>query len=267
MPYTKIIQSGDLVEEWVYERVPAVETRDTKKPRRKSLFPTERRADSILRCKDAFKRLVRANLSRQGGYPALMTVNMREIVDISVGYAFYTQFSKNLRRRFGDHVSLLSVPEFQQRGALHFHTLIWGLPPSLPCRFSKSFYWDKVGKKHRRHVCPKKRNCERKLRTLSRFWPHGFLDIVETDGSPRLSTYLSKYMSKAMHDERLVGKRAYTSSGELLRPVSLNRPAHIELAKDQWGMVGDNLLHARREYDTLFLGRCVKSDYLLQLPS
>jgi len=260
MAYIKLIQSGTLVETWEFERSPP-ERRVSKKPRVRRVFRTERRADNIVRCRDSFRRLVRANLSPVEP-PALLTMTIRDVGPVADAYGQYTVFGRDLRRRFGDGLKWVAVPEFQKRGAVHFHVLIWGLPPLLPCKISRKFYYDKTGKKHRKHTCPPGRSCERATRILGGLWPWGFLDIVETDGSPKLSTYLAKYMSKAMHDQRLLGKRAYSASRNVLRPVLLNTPLSVATARGVLGLGGvDNALSKIREYDTLFLGRCIYSSY------
>jgi len=264
MTYTKAIQSGTLFEIWEYERAPNPDRLIRRKPRIRRVFRRERRADSILKCKASFVRLVRANLGQERP-PALMTMTMHGIEDVDVSYRAYTLFGKRLRTMFGSHLSWLAVPEFQKRGAVHFHVLIWGLPPELPCLYSESFYTDKVGKRHRKHVCPKTRKCERNTRSLVPIWGHGFLDIVETDDNPRLSSYLGKYMSKAMHDKRLLGKRAYSASRNVLRPVSLNTSVSISIAKDVLEVPVDNPPLQEREYDTMYLGRCVYKSYSLEL--
>jgi len=259
MAYVKLILSGDLVEEYEYELSPNPDRlKRTRKPRRR-VFTVERRADSIKACRRAFSRLVRANLETA---PALATLTIVEVGSISDAYREYTLFGKRMRTMFGKDLRMIAVPEFQKRGAVHFHVLIWGLPSALPCLFSKSFYFDATGKRHRKHICPVERACERNTRTVANIWARGYVDIVETDGSPKLSTYLAKYMQKAMHDVRLVGKRAYSATRNVLRPLSLNTSFQVAYARDE--LIGDNTLDSLKEYDTLFLGRCVYKRYLIK---
>jgi len=258
--YTKVIQSGDLVEEWTFERAPA--PKKAPKPRIKRVFRQERRLDNVKRSANAFRRLVRANL-RPGATPALMTLTTALNEDIDAGYKYFTLFGKQLRKNFGNELVWVAVPEFQKRGAVHFHVLIWGLPPEIPCVLSREFYTDKTGKKHRKHVCLKGSGCERNTRTLAPLWGRGFLDICETDGNTRLSSYLAKYMSKAMHDKRLVGKRAYSATRNIVRPSSFNTPFQIRLAYEAISLGVDNSPFKTKEYDTLFLGRCVYKSYLI----
>jgi len=238
--YTKIIQAGNSIEQWTYEREPNPDRLNRKKPRTKAIFRLERRADNIVRCRNSFRRLVQANLS-EANPPALLTLTMAEIVEIGDAYRAYTLFCKRLRGVYGSGISWIAVPEFQKRGAVHFHILIFGLP------------YEAI------------RN-ERRTRDLANIWGLGFCDIKKTDGSGKLASYLAKYMSKAMHDIRLMGKRGYSASRNVLRPVSLNSPFQIRVFRDVWGLAGDNGLVREREYGTLFLGRCVYKQFTVETP-
>lgn len=259
--YTKVIKSGDLIEEWTFERAPA--PKKSPKPRVKRVFRQERRLDNVKRAANSFRRLVRSNL-KPGVHPALMTLTTAENEDIEEGYKHFTAFGKRLRKNFGNELVWIAVPEFQKRGAVHFHVLIWGLPSKIPCVLSREFYTDKTGKKHRKHVCIKGSGCERDTRTLAPLWARGFLDICETDGNTRLSSYLAKYMSKAMHDKRLLSKRAYSASRNVVRPSPFNTAFQIRMAYEANGLTVDNSPFKTREYDTLFLGRCVYKSYLVE---
>jgi len=265
VPYTKLIQSGTLVEEWEFQREPSPDRLLKKKKPIRRLYPRERRPDAIIAARKRFQRLVRANLSERKP-PALLTLTTRDIVGISEGYALYTRFCKDLRREYGLlTLRWVAVPEFQKRGAVHFHILMWGLPDDWPCILSKNLYTDKAGKKKRRHVCPKARSCERRTRRLANLWGTGYADLVLTDGNARISSYLAKYMSKALHDKRLIGKRGYSASRNIVRPVSLNTPFQISIAKEDWGIGGDTPVALYREYDTVWLGRCVYKQFIVDI--
>lgn len=265
MAYSKLIQSGEFVEEWEYEREPDVISRGvTRKPRVKKIYRQERRFDSILAARRSFQRLVRANI-REGEPLGLLTLTTEQNTTVSDGYKQYTRFASELRRRF-HMVKIIAVPEFQRRGAVHFHALVWGLPDELLCSLSRTFYLDRLGKKKRTHACPESKPCERRTRILARIWRVGFLDLVATDSSPRLVAYLAKYMSKALHDKRLMGKRAYTATRNVVRPMSLNTAYQIYCAKVEWGFLepgGIPPLVQYKEYVTMFLGRCVYKSYVL----
>jgi len=236
--YTILKRSGSMVEEYVYERAPAPK-KGPRKPRRRRIVRM-RRADNISRLRGNFGRLVRANLSLDNP-PCLLTLTMRDVVSVDIAYKCLTRFFVKFRRVYGRDIGWAVVPEFQKRGAVHFHALIFGL-------------------KHEAY------KDERSTRAIANLWGQGFVDTLATDGSPKLATYLSKYMSKAMHDYRLVGKKAYSASRNLMRPVSLSSDCTL---KQAWAMFKgdietvDKSLDDVKEYGTLWLGRCVYKRYTI----
>lgn len=263
MAYTKVVQSGTLVEIWRYEREPSPKRLINPRPRRK-FAPRRRRPDHIKRCKGQFRRLVRANLGPHVA-PDLLTLTIAEnIEDIATAYNMFTAFAHVLKKKFGTSIKWIAVPEFQKRGAVHFHVLIWGLSPDLACQLGTGYYIDKNGKRIKRHACTPSRQCERRSRYLAGVWKAGYVDLVRTDGSVKLSSYLAKYMSKAMHDDRLIGKRAYSASRNILRPVSLVSDFQIKHALSLWGVTVDNPPLQKKEYGTEFLGRCDYKSYLIE---
>jgi hypothetical protein len=165
---------------------------------------------------------------------------MRDVVSVAEAYKAFTAFGVKLRRQLERDISYIAVPEFQKRGAVHFHVLVFGLGNEAI-------------------------TAERRTRFFANLWGHGFLDLLGTDGSPKLASYLAKYMSKAMHDRRLVGKRAYSASRNVLRPVLANTALQLSVCFADWGLnTVDNPIAMQKEYDTLFLGRCVYKQFIVE---
>lgn len=231
--HTKILISGDEVEYYEYENdLPSTKrsSRVSKTPKNERKSERKgRRRDNIYRSKRAFQRLVRSNLSR--GTPALLTLTMREVVDLRTAYRSYTKFGQRYRYAFGSDIAWIGVPEFQKRGAVHFHVLVWGLSDETI-------------------------ETERSTRKIASLWREGFVDIIKTDGNAKLATYLSKYMSKAMQDKRLLGARAYFSSRNVLRPMLFNTPLQVGFALQEWDINNQEVVE-KKEYATLYLGRAV----------
>lgn len=236
--YTKIIRSGTLLERWEYQIAPDFERLSEPKEKKKRSRAIERRDDNIKACRQAFFRLVRANLFEERP-PILLTLTYRENkTDIAEAYEDFTRFGKRMRTAYGSGIAWVAVPEFQKRGAVHFHVLVFNIDNGIV-------------------------EAERRTRAIANIWGNGFVDAIKTDGNAKLSTYLAKYMQKAMHDPRLLGKRAYSASRNVLRPVHLNTPFQISHAYQEWDLVeGEGLVKAR-EYDTLFLGRCLYKQFVL----
>lgn len=255
--YTKIIRSGNQIEVYQYEKRRFVSKRirgaDTY---RKTTSRTKaRRPDSIRRASKAFRRIVRSNLAGDA-CPVLLTLTMRQKLPYPASCKLFTQFIARLRRRYGAAVRYIAVPEFQKRGAVHWHLLIWGLPAGSGC----TGYVKRQGKyTYFVETCPPEKDCERKTRSLARLWLRGFADCIETDGHAKLIGYLTKYLSKAMHDLRYGGTKAYYASRNVMRPMSVAGNSLIDYIEE---LVPVDMppLH-QREFDTEWLGRCIYKQY------
>jgi hypothetical protein len=172
---------------------------------------------------------VSANLSKEN--PLLLSFTYsKNMTDITIGWKDYRKFIQRLRNKFGKNFKYIAVPEFQKRGAVHFHVLFWGLPEEIN---------------------PKD---ERINRTMAKVWGHGFVDVKNTDGHEKLSGYLAKYMAKAFTDKRLKNQKAYMPSKNVKRPViTRNALVLYELMEN----VGENDLPVSdKEYNTQYLGKC-----------
>lgn len=267
MGYIKTIKTGNFIEVFSYEREPVSVFRvggrksgtAPKSPYERER-PKRRRSDSANRAKQSFWRIVRGGLSK--GTPSLLTLTMLDIVGIRDAYKCYTSFGQKIRRTFGNGISWVGVPEFQKRGAVHFHILIWGLPDELSCRLGAS-YSDKSGKRKRKHICATNVLCERNTRRLAALWPWGWLDLVATDGNPRLAGYLSKYMTKALFDERLAGQKSYTRSRGMPSPQSFSKPVEVDVVFSEF-LTPLPVVDFERSYGTMWLGRCDYKRYIIE---
>lgn len=244
--HVKVFQSGKFVEVYEYERpcitVPRQFLSGKKRVTKRYSQNARRRPDSIRRTAKYFRRLVRSNL-RPAAPPALLTLTIAEVVSFETSRSYFREFYCRLRRVCPDF-QYIAVPEWQERGSIHFHCLVWGLPDNLLCRCEKN----------KKHTCG-----ERRLRFVQRLWQRGFCDLRATDGHPALARYLAKYMSKAMSDQRLFNQRAYCVSSGLVRPVSLSLSSAVDFALAEF--VDDTKLVARRVFGTQFLGACRYSAY------
>jgi len=259
MGYQKVIHSGSLLEVFTYEKnLPErrkVRSKDSYSKQRYA--PRPRHPDSIRRARTSFKRLVRINLSRESN-PSLFTFTMHQKLSYGASSRIFTRFIARLGTGRGKRFRYIAVPEFQKRGAVHWHVLIWGLPKFYACQGS----WKKKGKYWIfNHECPSGRQCERRTRVISRLWLRGFVDGIATDGSPRLSTYLSKYLSKAMHDQRSLGKKTYHTSHNILRPMHASSSSESIQAILQENVIPDQQPLTEKEYPSEWLGKVVYKQY------
>jgi len=269
--YTKIVRSGTLIEVYTYEKDPI--PHNIRKSKKRLHSNRRRRSTNANAARARFFRLVRSNLS-DSQVPAFLTLTMSEITTLAEGWRAFTLFSQRLRNKYHS-ARLIAVPEFQKRGAVHFHCLVWG-EVGEACVYSNQFYYDKTGKKKRKHICPEDYFCEFRSYRIAKLWGQGFVNYFATDGSPKLATYLAKYMQKSMRDDRLAGSKSYSASRGVMRSVSLKSPtsryyiekeiagARITAEGEVIEGVDNPLLpEVEKSYMTKWLGRCDYKQYNL----
>jgi len=97
------------------------------------------------------------------------------------------------------------------------------------------------------------------------------VDVIQADCDPRLASYLAKYFSKNIHDDRLLGQKLYVCSRNVYRPTVFSNTTYFDAwgtQKEGWNMeniepyiLGDKSIDKVVEFDTLNLGRCVYKLY------
>lgn len=268
MGHIKLIQVGNIIEKYEFEK-DYVHPRRSRSTKPRSRVP-KRRYDNLQRLRKSFTRLIRCNLAG-ASRPFLLTLTMHQIVSLEQAYSHLTNFIVQIRRRYGKEFRYVGVPEFQKRGAVHFHILVWDLPHDVYLK-EGSFGARKGNTLYRWYRFLQENNIPLErlgaCRSLQHTWARGFLDCTPTDGSEKLSSYLAKYMLKASVDERLRGQKSYFSSRNALRPLLLTAPtqAQKDFAKEH-GIdlvdTGDNQVIYKSSFDTMWLGRCIVTKYKL----
>jgi len=245
--YTRIIRSGNIIEIYKYERPispPTFRKNRIQAARNGNIrTPKKRRSDNCYRLRKNFRRICDANLTGDE-IPSFLTLTMHQIVSLSRAVVYFSGFVRRLRKRIGNDFRYIAVPEFQKRGAVHFHVLIWGLPDG---------YVDEISPANTQTItidCLKEANS----RVLQNIWGYGYVDCFRTDGSPKLSGYMSKYMSKHMQDLRLATEKAYYCSRNIMRPMSYGSNT-VGMWLEELVPV-DNSMLATRTYDVQYAGRC-----------
>jgi len=254
--YNKLIKSGNQLELYEYEQEPrenygrqnfrvkrdfALEFASVEFPdyRDNPLFQAQqkaRRKDNARGASVAFRRLVSSNL-RSSENPVFCSLTFnKEYTNVRNTARFFHIFIIRMRKVFGSQFRYVAVPEFQKSGRVHYHALFWGLPDYIASR-------------------------ERQDRTIAKLWHKGFVDVVETDGSPKLASYMAKYMTKSMQDPRLWNCKAYFGSRNLLRPqVSKGFPDYWFL--DEYGKDVSEPEYTA-EFSTHWLGTCKYKRYTI----
>lgn len=107
--------------------------------------------------------------------------------DLRYANECFEYFIKRLRYYLGFNFKYLVVPEFQKRGAVHFHMLTnTGYIPAS---------------------------------ALSRIWSFGFVRINKVDRVTNLCAYVAKYITADSCDLRLLGMRSFRCSRNCKRPL------------------------------------------------
>lgn len=191
MTYQKVVIAGQQFEIFKYEGYPrnvgkrrgtvsdssgVDDISESRKDAGKPVQSTpERKDQNIRRAALSFRRLVLSNL-RGPDNPVLVTLTYKEVLsDIDTARKDFNAFAKALKSVCDVAPRYLCTLEYQARGAIHFHALIWGIRPTII-------------------------ESERSARMVARLWGHGFVDVIKTDGSVKLATYLAKYMAKVFAD-------------------------------------------------------------------
>lgn len=145
----------------------------------------KRRFDSIRRAKKICLRRVSSAIAEFGS-PLFVTLTFaKDASDVEYSSKALRSFQQRLRIKYPESVSIF-VPELSPRGRIHFHGLLFKLPME---------WGDKrIGGKLIGY------GGERENRILASLWKEGFVDCRQTDGSPKLAYYLTKYITKSGQD-------------------------------------------------------------------
>jgi hypothetical protein len=127
--------------------------------------------------------------------PIFITLTFAENVkDLKVAHKEFMNFTKRLNYDLfkGSKYKLhyIAVPEFQKRGAVHYHVVYFNLP------FIKNIY-DRI----------------------SKIWGNGFTLIESVKNISHLSNYVVKYISKEFELDRIKGAKRYLVSKGIKRPL------------------------------------------------
>jgi len=143
MGYLKTIAYSDILEVIEYEKSPrpierkkrrdelptqlTLDLNDRQDPREQSEQTTPRQKKNIKRSIMGLRRLIQANLSPTSR-PLLITLTYAEnMQEYQQAREDLESFISNLRFSF-PLLRYVAVAEYQKRGAIHYHTLIWGIP-------------------------------------------------------------------------------------------------------------------------------------------
>lgn len=197
----KLIISGNVLEFYAYEKsiVKGYKKDPANAPGRSVEASDEdkqiNRALVLSRAQKRVRRLINAN---NGNDTKFLTLTFAEnLQDLDKANGHFNRFIKRLQYRFGKF-GWIVVPEFQCRGAVHYHLVTFGLgyvPNSV----------------------------------LREIWGHGFVRINRCDDVTNLGAYVCKYMTKQPGEvDKLQGRKSWWSSRGLREPEEIMDPKQIE---------------------------------------
>lgn len=185
----KLIVSGNVAELYNYE-LPVVRDRKNNFLGRAGQTTTteeqkrQNRVKRAQRARQNVRRLVNANFSNKSKFITLTYSDNK--TDLKAANRDFTLSIKRFNRFLGHPVKYVAVPEFQKRGAVHYHVI-------MDCPY-----------------IPQKK--------IAELWGHGFVKINRIDNIDNVGAYLTKYMTKDLDDERLAGVKCYFRSYNLKKP-------------------------------------------------
>lgn len=181
---------------------------DQKKEGEKRIIP-----QSVRQSMRSLKRLIYSNVGmfkkiRGKTVPTMfLTLTFhKNIQDVKFANREFSKFMQRLNfKLFNEKKNKLAyvvVPDFQERGAMHYHCLIFNMP------FVKRNVYE----------------------FMRKTWGHGsMVNLKALENSWGAYLYLKRYMVKNFEDGRFKGKRKYFPSRNILRPIVIRDDIVIEL--------------------------------------
>ncbi len=223
----KVVVSGGMIEEWVYE-MPSVRGLCPKARRghssesQKKKWGTKNKKESF----HHFLRLVCTNFVKTKS--RFITLTFKEnLTDVAQANKKFENFIKRLRRKYGNGFKYLSSIEFQERGAVHYHIIS--------------------------DICYVKKE------ELEKIWGHGIADVSFIKSVKHSAVYAGKYMRKGIADDRLKGKKGYWTSKNLVKSVEfLNQKADDFLKSHP-----RKELYTEKSYESEYNGRVLYRKFFI----
>ncbi len=179
---------------------------------------------NINRSMAKFKQIL---LSNENKLKTFITLTFADNVkNLKTANNIFHKWTSSIRRKKKDFL-YIAVPEFQERGAVHYH-----LVTNLDI------------KKNPDIIIPQKNFTEKQILELSErkrkkmydvlYWSHGF-SSVESLKNKNIAVYMTKYMTKDI-DNRLFGHRRYFYSQNITKPevcyINLDNDIHFNNLAD-----------------------------------
>lgn len=195
---------------------------------------------NINRTKIQFQRLIQCNLNQFKSFVTLtFKDNIINVDEANKKFATWRTKVKSVYKEF----AYICVPEFQKRGAVHYHLLT-----NLDINNSKI-------------IIPQK---DKKAMYDIKYWSYGFSSVFSVNNINVIG-YMTKYMTKDI-DNRLFSKRRYFYSSNLIKPIEYN----LDLSKIEDFQTllklfdKDYILNYSREYEDFYCEPVKYKEFIIQ---
>ena len=159
---------------------------------------------NINRSKFQLQRLVKSNEDKFKTFLTLTFAdNITDVNEANKKFAIWRTKIKSIYKGF----QYVCVPEFQKRGAVHYHLL-------TNLEINKTYKYTRRGKDLEAELIIPQDN--KKSQYDVRYWPYGYSSVFSMQDI-NVVGYISKYMTKDI-DNRLFGHRRYFNSYNLKIP-------------------------------------------------
>ena len=213
----KAIVSGDVVEIISYEHGNYFGFEGTAKGKVKSA--NAKKDYNINRTKKNLRRLINANVT---GNDTFLTLTFKDnLTDLVQAKIYFKRFVQQMKRS-GFDLKYCYVVEFQKRGAIHFHVIL----------FNSGFI---------------------DVHIIEKAWKHGFIKINHIDNVDNVGAYVVKYMEKDLVNSKLNGHDLYGRSRGLKKPLEINNPQEVGQLLEG---LSNNLVYSNT-YSNDYKGTCV----------
>lgn len=216
----KAVISGSIAEFYIYKlpieygyEQPKVQTSYIKEITDEEKQNNQRQ--SALRTRRSLRNILQSNAwqfhndSGRPYVPLFVTFTFREnITDLSQAHREFKYFIQRFNYRLHGKNAVakyLAVPEFQKRGAVHYHVVFFNIP------FIINIYDE-----------------------IAELWGHGFTLVETIKNLNHLVNYIAKYITSAEPDERLRGRKKYFASRGLNKPIEIRDEEMIAKLLEQF---------------------------------
>lgn len=196
------------------------------------------------RAKTNLRRLINSNVGQYGKEftSKFLTLTFADnIQDLNIAHYEFGKFMKRLNYKvFNSKKANLKynvVVEFQERGAIHYHLIIYNMP----------------------YV---------KQKVLLDIWNNGIVDIRKIDSVDNIGSYVAEYLGsdkkdqgKKEGDSRLNGRKSYFSSRGLLKPIEIIDKKIVETVSA--ALLNENLTYSA-QFSNEHLGDITYKQYNLK---